>query len=78
MIKRILSALVGAPLLLILTWLADFIWPSGCGLALLSLREFLRLAERPVLQHSPIYRVILCFMAYSILIRSYRWLLPLG
>ncbi len=78
MIKRILSALVGAPLLLFITWLGSYYLASlVVGLALLGLREFLKIGEKAGLITRSILVVIFCAIWLVFFLAGYTaWLLP--
>lgn len=80
MTKRILSALVGAPLLLLLTWLGGFYLAFlVVGLALLGLKEFLEIGQKAELVSHSKYIGIFCILWLIVFLAGYtEWLIPLG
>ncbi|RNC63083.1 MAG: Phosphatidate cytidylyltransferase [Candidatus Dichloromethanomonas elyunquensis] len=80
MTKRILSALIGAPLLLFLTWLGGmYLALTVTVLALLGLREFLEIGRKANLISRSKLIVIFCILWLGMFLLGYHtWLLPLG
>ncbi|NLI93278.1 MAG: phosphatidate cytidylyltransferase [Peptococcaceae bacterium] len=80
MTKRILSALIGAPLLLYMTWLGGlYLALLVTVLALLGLREFLDIGRKADFVSQSRLIVIFCALWLGIfLFGYYTWLLPLG
>lgn len=80
MAKRIISALIGAPLLLILTWLGGwYLSILVVALALLGLREFLYIGKKAgfIIRQWPM--VVFCTIWLIIFVSGEtEWLLPLG
>jgi phosphatidate cytidylyltransferase len=80
MVKRVLSALIGGPILLFLTWLGGwYLTLLIVALALLALREFLNLAQKAngAIQQKTIVLFSLLWLLFFSLKKS-EWLLPLG
>lgn len=80
MIKRILSALIGAPVLLLLTWLGGlYLAVLVVGLALLGLREFLIIGEKAgFATPSKLIGFFCCIWLGVFLTGHTDWLLPLA
>jgi len=80
MTKRVLSAVIGAPLLLFVTWLGGwYLALLVVGLALLALREFLKIGQLASFSQRPIVTIIFCCIwLLFFLCRQFDWLLPLG
>ena len=80
MTKRVLSAVIGAPLLLFLTWLGGwYLALLVVGLALLALREFLRIGQLTSFGRRPIITIVYCCIwLLFFLCGQYDWLLPLA
>jgi len=80
MIKRILSALIGAPLLLLLTWLGGlYLAILVVGLSLLALREFLIIGrEAGFIRQSKLIGAFCALWLAVFLTGHIQWLLPLG
>jgi phosphatidate cytidylyltransferase len=80
MAKRILSALIGAPLLLFFTWLGGwYLALLVTGLALLSLREFLEIGRKAGFIFRSAFISVFCFAWLVFFLTGFEhWLLPLG
>lgn len=80
MIKRILSALIGAPVLLLLTWLGGlYLAVLVVALALLGLREFLMIGQMAGFgTRSRLIGLFCCIWLGVFLTGHIEWLLPLG
>lgn len=80
MIQRILSALIGAPLLLVLTWLGGrFLAVMVVILALLALREYLQIGQKSGLKIHKSLTAVFCVIWLAVFLAGYtEWLLPLG
>jgi phosphatidate cytidylyltransferase len=80
MTKRVLSALIGAPLLLFITWLGGwYLAILVVGLALLALREFLKIGQLASFSQRPTIAVVYCCIWLTFfLCGQVEWLLPLG
>lgn len=80
MVKRILSALIGAPLLLVLTWLGGwYLSIAVVILALLGLKEFLQIGQKAGLVNKlwPAVVYSILWLAIFLLGRT-EWMLPLA
>jgi phosphatidate cytidylyltransferase len=80
MIKRILSALVGAPIILLLTWFGGmYLSVLITGLALLGLKEFLEIGRNAGLAaQSKLLGMFSILWLFVFLMGYTQWLLPLG
>lgn len=80
MVKRIISALIGAPLLLGLTWLGGtYLAVTILILALLALKEFLNIGQQAKLTTNTGLIFSFCAFWLIIFVIGYtQWLLPLG
>ena len=80
MIKRVLSALVGAPLLLAVTWLGGiYLALAVVVLALLALREFLNIGQKAGMTSDTRLTIFFCSVWLMVFLAGYTvWLLPLG
>jgi phosphatidate cytidylyltransferase len=80
MTRRILSALIGAPLLLVLTWLGGwYLALLVVALALLGLREYLDIGQKAGIVSNPKFIELFCLLWLGVfLLRQTEWLLPLG
>lgn len=80
MIKRILSALVGVPFLLLLTWLGGlYLAVLVVILAVLGLREFLRIGQKASFIHSAKLIWVFCALWLGVFLTGHQaWLLPLA
>lgn len=80
MLKRIISALVGAPLLLGVTWLGGtYLAVTILILALLALREFLDIGKQAKLASNTSMTFFFCVLWLIVFALGYtQWLLPLG
>lgn len=80
MIQRVLSALIGAPLILIITWLGGkFLAVTVVILALLALREYLKIGQKSGLIVHTSLTSVFCVIWLAVFLAGYsEWLLPLG
>lgn len=80
MIKRMLSALIGAPLVLLLTWLGGFYLAIlVVGLALLGLKEFLEIGQKAGLVRHSKDSLLFCLLWLVVFLTGHtELLLPLG
>lgn len=80
MAKRILSALIGAPILLLLTWLGGYyLIVLVIGLAILGLKEFLEIGQKAGLVSHSKHIGLFCILWLFVFGTGYtQWLLPLG
>lgn len=80
MVKRILSALVGAPILLLITWLGGFYLSSLVVLlALLGLKEILEIGKKAGSVNDSKFIGVLSVMWLAVFwVGKTEWLLPLG
>ncbi|KUO66064.1 MAG: phosphatidate cytidylyltransferase [Gracilibacter sp. BRH_c7a] len=80
MVKRVLSALIGAPLLLGITWLGGtYLAVTILILALLALREFLVIGQQAGIASNTGLTFFFCALWLFIFVIGYtQWLLPLG
>ena len=80
MAQRVISALIGAPLLLVITWLGGiYLAVTILLLALLALREFLNIGKQAKLVSDTALTVFFCALWLILFLIGYtQWLLPLG
>ncbi|NLM21470.1 MAG: phosphatidate cytidylyltransferase [Peptococcaceae bacterium] len=80
MVKRVLSALIGIPILLLLTWHGGWYLASLIVvLALLGLREFLNLGQKAGFNIRPKLTALFCILWLVIfLLQRTEWFLPLA
>lgn len=80
MVKRVLSALVGAPLLLAVTWLGGtYLAVVIVILALLALKEFLTIGYKAGMTSDSRSVILFCSLWLMVFLAGYtKWLLPLG